>query len=120
MDASNATRRPDSNLTAVPPALEPQRALKVRAEYRLTEAGRKASLLHGGNGQARQQVTLTLPATRLHLVQVAKDGTAALKLRPQFKLNAEQRPHPDRRAAFLRSRAHRRRATAGRRPQPRA
>jgi hypothetical protein len=91
MDASNATRRPDSNLTAVPPALEPQRALKVRAEYRLTEAGRKASLLHGGNGQARQQVTLTLPATRLHLVQVAKDGTAALKLRPQFKLNAEQR-----------------------------
>lgn len=91
MDASNATPRPDSNLRAVPPAVEAQRGLKVRAEYRLTEAGRKASLLNGGNGQARQRVTLTLPATRLHLVQVAKDGTAALKLRPQFKLNAEQR-----------------------------
>lgn len=91
MDANNATRRPDSTLHAVPPALEPQQTLKVRAEFRLTEAGRKASLLCGGNGQARQRVTLTLPATRLHLVQVAKDGTATLKLRPQFKLNTEQR-----------------------------
>lgn len=91
MDATNATRRPDSNLHAVPPAVEPQRTLKVRAEYRLTETGRKASLLNGGNGQARQRVTLTLPSTRLHLVQVARDGTATLKLRPQFKLNAEQR-----------------------------
>lgn len=91
MDASNATRRPDSSLHAVAPAVEAQPTLKVRAEYRLTEAGRKASLLNGGNGQARQRVTLTLPATRLHLVQVARDGTATLKLRPQFTLNAEQR-----------------------------
>lgn len=91
MDATNATRRPDSNLHAVSPAAEPQRTMKVRAEYRLTEAGRKASLLNGGNGQAGQRVMLTLPATRLHLVHVAKDGIAMLKLRPQFKLNAEQR-----------------------------
>ncbi len=91
MDATNATRRPDASLHAVTPGLEPQRTLTVHAEYRLTETGRKASLLSGGNGQARQRVALTLPATRLHLVQVAKDGTATLKLRPQFTLNAEQR-----------------------------
>jgi hypothetical protein len=36
-------------------------------------------------------VLLTLPATRLHLVHVAKDGTARLKLRPQCRLNDEQR-----------------------------
>jgi hypothetical protein len=78
-------------LHAVTPSVEPSRTLQVRAEYRLDEAGRKASLLHGGTGQARQRVTLTLPATRLHLVQVAKDGTARLTLRPQFRLNAAQR-----------------------------
>jgi hypothetical protein len=92
MDAAMPTaRRTESALHAVTPGVEPQRALKVRAEYRLSEVGRKASLLNGGNGQARQRVTLTLPATRLHLVQVAKDGVASLKLRPQFQLNAEQR-----------------------------
>lgn len=92
MDAAmpNA-RRVEPALHAVPQSVEPQRQLKVRAEYRLGEAGRKASLLQGGNGQAHQRVVLTLPATRLHLVQVAKDGTARLKLRPQFRLNAEQR-----------------------------
>jgi hypothetical protein len=92
MDAAMPTaRRTESPLRAVPPGAETPRALKVRAAYRLSEAGRKASLLSGGNGRARQTVTLTLPATRLHLVQVAKDGTASLRLRPQFHLNAEQR-----------------------------
>ena len=38
-----------------------------------------------------QTVTLTLPATRLHLVRVARTARASLKLRPQFQLNAEQR-----------------------------
>jgi hypothetical protein len=92
MDAAmpNANRA-ESALHVVTPSSEPQRALKVRAEYRLDEAGRKASLLQGGNGQAHQRVVLTLPATRLHLVHVAKDGTAHLKLRPQFRLNDEQR-----------------------------
>jgi hypothetical protein len=92
MDAAMpAARRTDSPLHAVPSAADPQRTLKVRAEYRLSEAGRKASLLNGGNGQARQRATLTLPSTRLHLVHVAKDGVATLKLRPQFQLNADQR-----------------------------
>lgn len=92
MDAAmpNASRA-ESALHAVTPASESQRALKVRAEYRLDETGRKASLLQGGNGQAHQRVLLTLPATRLHLVHVAKDGMARLKLRPQFRLNDEQR-----------------------------
>ncbi len=92
MDAAmpNANRA-ESALHVVTPSSEPQRALKVRAEYRLDEAGRKASLLQGGNGQAHQRVVLTLPATRLHLVHVAKDGMARLKLRPQFRLNDVQR-----------------------------
>lgn len=83
--------RAESALHVVPPTVESQPTLKVRAEYRLDEAGRKASLLQGGNGQASQRVALTLPSTRLHLVHVAKDGSARLKLRPQFRLNDEQR-----------------------------
>jgi hypothetical protein len=77
MDAAMPnSNRAESALRVVTPSAEPQRALKVRAEYRLDEAGRKASLLQGGNGQAHQRVVLTLPVTRLHLVHVAKDGTA--------------------------------------------
>jgi hypothetical protein len=92
MDAVTPTvRRIESSLHAVPPAGETQRTLKVLAEYRLSEAGRKASLLSGGNGRARQRVKLTLPATRLHLVRVLPDGVARLKLRPQFRLDAQQR-----------------------------
>lgn len=85
------TRRIETALHAVTPASELQRTLKVRAEYRLNQAGRKDSLLKGGNGQARQRVLVTLPSTRLHLVHVGKSGAARLKLRPQFKLSAEQR-----------------------------
>ncbi len=92
MDAAMPhANRAESALHVVPAATEPQRTLKVRAEYRLDEAGRKASLLQGGDGQAHQRVILALPGTRLHLVHVAKDGTARLKLRPQFRLNDEQR-----------------------------
>jgi hypothetical protein len=92
MDAVTPTvRRIESSLHAVPPASEAQRTLKVLAEYRLSEAGRKASLLSGGNGRARQRMKLTLPATRLHLVRVRPDGVARLKLQPQFRLDAEQR-----------------------------
>jgi hypothetical protein len=92
MDAAIPTiRRLESPLHAVPSASDAQRMLKVRAEYRLSEVGRKASLLTGGNGRARQKVTLMLPATRLHLVRVEWNGIARLKLRPQFQLNSEQR-----------------------------
>ena len=36
-----------------PKAVESTRTLSVTADYRLSEAGRKASLLSGGNGQSR-------------------------------------------------------------------
>jgi hypothetical protein len=63
----------------------------VTADYRLSEAGRKASLLGGGNGRAEQRVKIAVPLTRLHLVHVDNNGVARLKLRPQFKLNTDQR-----------------------------
>jgi hypothetical protein len=65
--------------------------LSVTADYRLSEAGRKASLLNGGNGRAEQRVKVAVPLTRLHLVHVDGNGLARLKLRPQFTLNTDQR-----------------------------
>ena len=94
--AHAATRRLDSSLHAVgtpTPAIpvESARTLSVTADYRLSEAGRKASLLSGGNGRAEQRVKIAVPLTRLHLVHVDNNGVARLKLRPQFKLNTDQR-----------------------------
>ena len=65
--------------------------MSVTADYRLSEAGRKASLLSGGNGHAEQRLRIAVPLTRLHLVHVDNNGVARLKLRPQFKLNTDQR-----------------------------
>jgi hypothetical protein len=70
---------------------ETSRRLTITAIYLLSEEGRKASLLAGGNGRAVQEMTVTLPTTRLHLVTVDAQGRARLKLRPRFELNAEQR-----------------------------
>jgi hypothetical protein len=42
------------------------RLLTVVAHYTLTEAGRKASLLAGGDGRAQQLLELQPPTTRLH------------------------------------------------------
>jgi hypothetical protein len=91
--AHAATRRLESSLHAVetPKAVESTRTLSVTADYRLSEAGRKASLLSGGNGHAEQRVKIAVPLTRLHLVYVDNNGVARLKLRPQFKLNTDQR-----------------------------
>ena len=91
--AHAATRRLESSLHAVevPKAVEGTRTLSVTADYRLSEAGRKASLLSGGNGHAEQRVKIAVPLTRLHLVHVDNNGVARLKLRPQFKLNTDQR-----------------------------
>lgn len=98
MDAAlqPTTRRLDSPLHAVPPpptppSTEGARTLTVAADYRLSQAGQKAALLTGDDGRAEQHVTLAVPATRLHLVRVTARGMAHLKLRPQFRLNAEQR-----------------------------
>src|SRR5688572_15190271 len=98
MDATahSATRRLDSSLHAVGSlspavAVESARTLSVTADYRLSEAGRKASLLTGGNGHAEQRVKVAVPLTRLHLVHVDNNGVARLKLRPQFRMSPDQR-----------------------------
>jgi len=75
---------------AVASPVEPS-TIAVVATFRLSEAGRKASLLAGGNGKQSQVLTLALPTTRLHLVQVDGDGTARLRLRPQFHARPDQR-----------------------------
>jgi hypothetical protein len=62
------------------------RTLAVTATYVLTEEGRKASLLAGGNGRALQEMTVEVPSSRLHLVSVDANGIARLKLRPRFEL----------------------------------
>ena len=66
-------------------------AIPVVATFRLTDAGRKASLLGGGNGRQGQTLTLTVPTTRLHLVEVDAEGVARLRLRPQFQTRADER-----------------------------
>src|SRR5262245_63750824 len=70
---------------------DPRQRLAVTATYLLSEEGRKASLLASGNGRAVQEVTIQVPANRLHLVTVDANGRAHLKLRPRFELNPEQR-----------------------------
>src|SRR5690349_20592101 len=65
------------------------RALAVSAVYLLSEAGRKASLLSGGNGRAVQQIQVQVPVNRLHLVSVSGKGVARLKLRPRFERDGE-------------------------------
>ena len=94
--AHAATRRLDSSLHAVATPtpvipVESVRTLSVTADYRLSEVGRKASLLNGGNGRAEQRVKVAVPLTRLHLVHVDANGIARLKLRPQFKTSADHR-----------------------------
>jgi hypothetical protein len=69
---------------------DPRQRLAVTVTYLLSEDGRKASLLAGGNGRALQEVTIQVPANRLHLVTVDANGRAHLNLRPRFELNAEQ------------------------------
>jgi hypothetical protein len=68
-----------------------QKTLAVTATYRLSEEGRKALLLAGGDGKAVQQLTVSVPMNRLHLVSVDLDGVARLKLRPRYEQNGDQR-----------------------------
>jgi hypothetical protein len=94
--AHAANRHSDSSLRAVgspapATAVESVRTLTVNADYRLSEVGRKASLLNGGNGRAEQHVKIAVPLTRLHLVHVDGNGIARLKLRPQFKMADDHR-----------------------------
>lgn len=76
--------------TTEAPGQQPARGLTVSAVYQLSEAGRKASLLAGGDGHTVQRITIEVPANRLHLVSVNGHGIARLKLRPRYELDAEQ------------------------------
>lgn len=67
------------------------RLLTVTATYLLSEEGRKASLLAGGNGRAVQELSVGVPTSRLHLVSVDDQGAARLKLQPRYERDGEQR-----------------------------
>src|SRR5437762_3443657 len=81
----------ERRLEAVPTPGTPAatKTLTVTATYLLSEEGRKASLLDGGDGKAVQQLSLQVPANRLHLVSVDAHGVARLKLRPQYRLDGD-------------------------------
>jgi hypothetical protein len=67
------------------------RSLSVKAIYTLSENGRKASLLAGGDGRAEQALDVQVAANRLHLVTVDADGQARLKLRPRYNIKPDGR-----------------------------
>ena len=75
------TPHSSDSLRAVPNA----QTLAASAVYQLSEIGRKASLLAGGDGKAVQRLSVQVPATRLHLVTVGLGGQAKLKLQPHFE-----------------------------------
>jgi hypothetical protein len=72
---------------AAAPAGAP-RALRVTAVYWLSETGRKAALLAGQDGQARQALTIDVPVARLHLVTVDARGVPRLKIQPRYERGA--------------------------------
>jgi hypothetical protein len=85
-----AERQAGSVSVVSTPGPEVAHTLSVTASYMLSEDGRKASLLSGGDGHAVQQIALHVPANRLHLVSVDKQGVARLKLRPRFERDGER------------------------------
>src|SRR3954466_8032598 len=91
MESANVSvlRRPDPLAGAA--ASGESRTLRVTATYTLSESGRKASLLAGGNGRAEQTIDLGVPGNRLHLVTVDADGRAKLKLRPRYDTKPDGR-----------------------------
>ena len=70
---------------------EGAKTLAVSVTYVLSEEGRKALLLAGGDGRALQQLTVHVPTNRLHLVRVDLEGVARLKLRPRYELDQDHR-----------------------------
>jgi hypothetical protein len=81
-------RRPQSAPDG--PKGEAGRTLAVTVTYVLTEEGRKASLLAGGNGRALQEMAVEVSSSRLHLVSVDANGVARLKLRPRYQIAEDQ------------------------------
>jgi len=66
------------------------RLVTAIAVYNLSEDGRKASLVGGGNGREVQTLSCQIPVSRLHLVTVDPQGIARLKLRPRYQLSDDQ------------------------------
>src|SRR5882672_3492867 len=84
--------RQASSVSAIPtPSPEVARALSVTASYLLSEDGRKASLLAGGDGRAARQIPLQVPANRLHLVCVYNRGVDWVESRPRFERHSERK-----------------------------
>jgi hypothetical protein len=92
MDTVTAFAKPVTEVgtSAAPATSQTAQSLTVTATYQLSEEGRKASLLGGGDGRAIQQIKLQVPTNRLHLVSVDGNGVARLKLRPYYQLDAER------------------------------
>jgi hypothetical protein len=88
--ASGRALEPVVDLESVVPRRDSGRTLTVTAVYHLSEEGRKASLLDGGDGRAVQEVKVAVPTNRFHLVSVDADGAARLKLQPRYVLDEDQ------------------------------
>lgn len=84
-------RRPDPMTEGLSPKGQAVRTLTVKAVYLLSQTGRKASLLNGGDGRAVQEIDVEVPANRLHLVDVDAQGKARLKLRPRYDVKPDGR-----------------------------
>ena len=84
-------RRPELVSTEGATRTDAVRKLTVRAIFWLSESGRKASLLAGGDGRELQSIDVDVPANRLHLVVVDPDGKARLKLRPRYEVRPDGR-----------------------------
>src|SRR5688500_2368379 len=94
MDASShaagRSLEPVVDIESVVTRRDSGRALTVTAVYPLSVDGRRASVLGGGDGRAVQDLNMSVPANRFHLVSVDADGAARLKLEPRYFLDAEQ------------------------------
>jgi len=86
-----ASRRPELVTTEGLTRPEAVRKLTVKAIFLLSESGRKASLLAGGDGRESQTIDVEVSANRLHLVVVDPNGTARLKLRPRYEVRPDGR-----------------------------
>jgi hypothetical protein len=94
MDASSQAAgrslEPVIDIESVVSRRESSRTLSVTAVFHLSEEGRKASLLDGGDGRAVQEITIAVPTNRFHLVSVDADGVARLRLQPRYYLDDDQ------------------------------
>jgi hypothetical protein len=88
--ASGRSVEPVVDIESVVPRRDSGRTLTVTAVYHLSEEGRKASLLDGGDGRAVQEIKVAVPTNRFHLVSVDADGAARLKLQPRYFLDEDQ------------------------------